>query len=236
MIERAKSEEERVSLLRRIVTTQEDERGRIARDMHDQLGQRLTALRLKIASLKDYCGGDEELRERVLHLEAIGARLDAEVSFLAWELRPRALDDLGLVTAVENFVNEWSLHFDIKAQFHSNGVMKHRLEPEIETNLYRITQEALNNVFKHSKATNVSVILERRGDEIILVVEDNGIGFDALDPDVQPGSHGLGIVGMRERAAIIGGTVEIESAKEAGTTIFVRVPAKFAPTGSTDGK
>ncbi|MEP7213654.1 MAG: PAS domain S-box protein [Acidobacteriota bacterium] len=227
-IERVKSEEERVGLLRRIVTSQEDERGRIARDIHDQLGQRLTALRLKIASLKDYCGDDEELCDRVLHLEAIGARLDAEVSFLAWELRPRALDDLGLVTAVENFVSEWALHFDIAAQFHSNGVLKHRLESEIETNLYRITQEALNNVFKHSKAKNVSVILERRDDEIILVVEDNGIGFEPCDREVQRGGHGLGLVGMRERAAIIGGTVEIESAKEAGTTIFVRVPAKFA--------
>lgn len=234
--ERLKAEEERVGLLRKIVTSQEDERGRIARDMHDQLGQRLTALRLKIASLKDYCGDDdEELRDRVRHLEAIGARLDAEVSFLAWELRPRALDDLGLVTAVENFVSEWSLHFDIAAEFHSTGVLQQRLEPEIETNLYRITQEALNNVFKHSNATNVSVILERRGTEMILVVEDNGAGFELSGTEAHPSCHGLGLVGMRERAAIIGGRIEIESAKGAGTTIFVTVPAKFAQRGGADG-
>src|SRR5829696_2637251 len=235
VMERAKSEEARVGLLRKIVTTQEDERGRIARDMHDQLGQRLTALRLEIASLKDHCGKDNDLYQRVEHLEAIGARLDAEVSFLAWELRPRALDDLGLVTAVENFVNEWSHHFEVAAEFHSTGVTKHRLDPEIETNLYRIAQEALNNVFKHSKATNASVILERRGQEIILVIEDNGHGFDVGEMNGQSGGRGLGLVGMQERAAIVGGTVEVESTIDAGTTIFVKVPAKFTSNGVSNG-
>jgi PAS domain S-box-containing protein len=238
--ERVKSEEARVGLLRRIVTTQEDERGRIARDLHDQLGQRLTALRLKIASLRSVCGENEELHKRVENLEAIGARLDAEVSFLAWELRPRALDDLGLATAVENFVTEWSNHFDIPAEFHSTGLTEQRFEPEIETNLYRITQEALNNVFKHAKATNASVILERRGDEVILVVEDNGKGFEAdargsnmLDSHT---GRGLGLVGMSERAAIVGGSLEIESSEGSGTTVFVRVPARYADSGGANGK
>jgi PAS domain S-box-containing protein len=233
--ERAKSEEERVALLRRIVTAQEDERGRIARDLHDQLGQRLTALRLEIASLRDACGNDRELSRRVAHLEALGERLDAEASFLAWELRPRALDDLGLVTAVENFVNEWSHHFQIAAEFHSTRVRDHRFDPEIETNLYRIAQESLNNVYKHSKATNASVILEKRGDELILVVEDNGRGFEISERNGPTPGRGLGIVGMRERAAIVGGTVEVESTVGSGTTIYVKVPAKFAADESNNG-
>ena len=236
VLERTRSEHERVALLRRIVTTQEDERGRIARDLHDQLGQRLTALRLKIASLKDACALDKELHARVRHIEQIGARLDSEVSFLAWELRPRALDDLGLVSAVESFIGEWSHHFDIPAEFHSRGVAGKRLEPEIETNLYRITQEALNNISKHAQASTASVILERRNSEIVLVVEDNGVGFDVSQVENGARSSGrLGLLGMNERAAISGGKIEIESAKGAGTTVFVRVPAKFATNGDHNG-
>jgi signal transduction histidine kinase len=236
VLERTRSEHERVALLRRIVTTQEDERGRIARDLHDQLGQRLTALRLKIASLKDACALDKELHARVRHIEQIGARLDSEVSFLAWELRPRALDDLGLVSAVESFVGEWSQHFDIPAEFHSRGVAGKRLEPEIETNLYRITQEALNNISKHAQASTANVILESRNNEIVLVVEDNGVGFDVSQVENGARSSGrLGLLGMNERAAISGGKIEIESAKGAGTTVFVRVPAKFATNGDHNG-
>ena len=236
VLERTRSEHERVALLRRIVTTQEDERGRIARDLHDQLGQRLTALRLKIASLKDACALDKELHARVRHIEQIGARLDSEVSFLAWELRPRALDDLGLVSAVESFIGEWSHHFDIPAEFHSRGVAGKRLEPEIETNLYRITQEALNNISKHAQASTANVILESRNNEIVLVVEDNGVGFDVSQVENGTRSSGrLGLLGMNERAAISGGKIEIESAKGAGTTVFVRVPAKFATNGDHNG-
>lgn len=226
--ESARAEEERVRLLRKIVTTQEDERGRIARDLHDQLGQRLTALRLKIASLKDQCGDNKELSKRVADLEALGSGIDSEVSFLAWELRPRVLDDFGLVSAVENFINEWSHHFDLPAEFHTAGLRNKRLEQEIETNLYRITQEALNNISKHAGASNASVLLERRGREVVLIIEDNGVGFDVEEKYQADGKAGsLGLIGMRERAAIVGGTIEVESAKGAGTKVFVTVPAKF---------
>ena len=139
------------------------------------------------------------------------------------------------MTAVENFVNEWSHHFGISAEFHSSGVKTNRLEPEIETNLYPVVQEALNNVFKHSNAKNASVILERRAAEIILVVEDNGSGFEVTEINEPAPGRGLGIVGMRERAAIVGGTVEVESTPGTGTTIFVKVPAKFTSEVNGNG-
>lgn len=236
MTERVKAEEKSVGLLRKIVTAQEEERGRIARDLHDQLGQRLTALRLNIASLKDACADEPELISRVQNVDELGAKLDRDVNFLAWELRPRALDDLGLVSAVENFAREWSQHFDFAADFHSNGLAGNRLNHDIETNLYRITQEALNNIFKHSQATSVSVILEKRGKEVVLVVEDNGVGFDTTNIGIERTSgRGLGLIGMRERAAIVGGAIEIESTPGGGTTVFVRVPANFADKGVQDG-
>ena len=236
ILDRVKAEAESVGLLRKIVTTQEDERGRIARDLHDQLGQRLTALRLNIASLRDACGDNAEMCSRVDSLEELGARLDADVNFLAWELRPRVLDDLGLVSAVESFVREWSQHFSIPADFHSSGLFEKRLDHEIETNLYRITQEALNNIFKHARPTSVSVLLERRGREVVLVVEDNGVGFDTSNTQTDRESgRGLGLIGMSERAAIVGGRLEVESARGEGTTIFVRVPAKFTNKGKRNG-
>jgi signal transduction histidine kinase len=111
-----------------------------------------------------------------------------------------------------------------------------RLEPEIETNLYRITQEALNNISKHAQASTANVILESRNNEIVLVVEDNGVGFDVSQVENGARSSGrLGLLGMNERAAISGGKIEIESAKGAGTTVFVRVPAKFATNGDHNG-
>jgi two-component system CheB/CheR fusion protein len=232
IVERKRAEEERVGLLRKIVTTQEDERSRIARDMHDQLGQRLTALRLKIASLKEICANNEELSARIERLGEIGAGLDAEVSFLAWELRPAVLDDLGLVVAADNYVTEWSKHFEIPAEFQSTGLKKTRLDPETETNLYRIIQEALNNTYKHAKASRASVLLEKRQKSVVLIIEDNGIGFDPNKKRrVTKSGRGLGLIGIRERAAIVSGTVEIESTPGNGTTIYVRVPFQRAAGG-----
>jgi PAS domain S-box-containing protein len=232
IVERKRAEEERVGLLRKIVTTQEDERSRIARDMHDTLGQRLTALRLKIASLKESCADDKELCARVERLAEIGAGLDAEVSFLAWELRPAVLDDLGLVVAADNYVTEWSKHFEIPAEFQSTGLKKTRLDPETETNLYRITQEALNNIYKHAKASRASVLLEKRQKSVVLIIEDDGVGFDPNKKQrVTKSGRGLGLIGIRERAAIVSGSVEIESTPGKGTTIYVRVPFQRASGG-----
>ena len=223
--DRETAEKQRTDLLQRLVTSQELERRRIARDLHDQLGQRLTALRLKIASLKEFSVDDERFSVRVGRLQQISERLDSEVSFLAWELRPTALDDLGLVDAVGAFVNEWSRHYEIRAEFHSTGLGKERVDRETETHLYRITQEALNNILKHAKAQNVTVLLERRGNGLTLIIEDDGVGFDSEAKRTRSKSgSGLGLVGMQERASLIGGEAEIETGIGKGTTIYVRIP------------
>jgi signal transduction histidine kinase len=223
--ERKAAEKEKIDLLRKVVTSQEEERQRIARDLHDQLGQRLTALRLKIASLSDFVADDKEVSNRVARLQEIAERLDTEVSFLAWELRPSALDDLGLVEALRAFVKEWSRHYETAADFHANAVLGKRMRREAETHLYRIAQEALNNIVKHSKATEVTVLLERQDTNLILIIEDNGSGFDVSNQTrMHRSGRGLGLIGMSERASLIGGEVEIESGIGKGTTIFVRVP------------
>jgi two-component system CheB/CheR fusion protein len=211
-------------LLHRLVTAQEDERSRIARDLHDHLGQQLTALRLVIErhrESKHAAETDEEL-ERAL---ALAAQIDSEVDFLAWELRPAVLDDLGLSAALPRFLKEWSAHYGIAADFQTSGTVPARLSAEAETTLYRVAQEALNNVVKHAHATRVDVVLEANGPEIALVIEDNGVGFDAAAAEkADKPASGIGLIGMRERAALIGGTLQVESAPGRGTTIYLRYP------------
>lgn len=223
--DRKTAESIRIDLLQRLITGQEDERRRIARDIHDQLGQRLTALRLKIASLREMCAENPELHARATRLQEIAEMLDSEVSFLAWQLRPTALDELGLSDAVNTYVKEWSRHYGIPARFHPAGLAALKLDRDLETHLYRITQEALHNVVKHADAAEVNVLLERSGENIVLIVEDNGVGFSGVEKERVPKSRkGLGIKGMNERAVLIGGSLEIESAPGSGTTVYIRAP------------
>lgn len=220
---------ERVRLLQQIVKTQEDERKRIARDMHDHLGQRLVALRLKLETLREMCDGDALLCEMVDGIQRIANLIDSDVDFISRELRPTVLDDLGLKVALNNYVAEWSEHFNIPAEFHAQGLQDKRLPADIETHLYRLTQEALNNAAKHSGATKVDVLIENRDHTVILIIEDNGQGFEVNEMKMSQ-SKGLGLVGMRERAALMGGTLEIETSKGNGTTIFARIPLKTSDT------
>jgi PAS domain S-box-containing protein len=227
--ERERAERARVELLARLVFAQEDERRRIAREMHDQFGEQLTALGHGIGLLKDACHAEEGLRDQVAALAAIAQQLDRDVDHLVWELRPTALDDLGLRAALTNYVQDWSRRVSIPAQLHTSGLMDDRLPSEIETTLFRIAQEALTNIAKHSHAKNVEVILERRGDAVLLIIEDDGVGFDSSDADA--GGQGFGLIGMHERAALVGATLQIESAVGKGTTIFLRTSAS-APAAS----
>ncbi|MFN2502370.1 MAG: PAS domain S-box protein [Pyrinomonadaceae bacterium] len=225
MEERQTAEKQRIDLLQQVVTTQENERRRIARDLHDQLGQRLTGLRLKIASLKTDVATDDKVLERVQGIEEIAAAVDTEVGFLVWELRPASLDEHGLVSAVKSFVEDWSRHYQTEADFMTNGLRTPRFDKDIETQLYRIVQEGLNNIVKHAQASRVSVLLKCDGDDLKLIIEDNGVGFDpATKGASREVGRGLGLIGMGERAMLVGGDVQVESEPGAGTTIFVRVP------------
>lgn len=225
---RTESEKLRVALLRKIVKTQEDERKRIARDIHDHIGQGMTGLQLKLEILLDKYEKESELAAELAQVKSIANQIDSEVDFLAWELRPAVLDDLGLSAAMKKFVHDWSKHFNIPAEFHQIGLDGKHLLPEIEINLYRIGQEALNNISKHAQASNVSAILERRDGTVSLIIEDDGKGFEPSKKAVMTGDdRGMGLLGMKERAELVGGKFEIESSVGNGTTIYARVPARF---------
>jgi signal transduction histidine kinase len=206
-----------VKLLRTVVTAQEDERSRIARNLHDQLGQRLTALRLSLERLESndaQAATTGAVDEALAMVQAI----DAEVGFLAWELRPAILDHLGLAVALPRYIQEWSEHYRVEGNY--SGTLLQKLPGEVEIALYRIVQEALTNVAKHAHATRADVLLETRGDTVVLVVEDDGVGFDVEHSDTS--ERGIGVMGMRERAELIGAEFQLESRPGGGTSVYVR--------------
>jgi len=227
--ERRRAEDERRQLLRRLMAAQEEERKRLALQLHDQLGQDVSALSLKLSRLKDRHGNQADLAEQLDTLKEIAKQLSDDIDFLVWELRPTSLSDLGLVVALSNYVESWSRHFDVPAELHTAGMEKDRLTDEIETVLYRIEQEELTNIAKHAGATRVSILLERRPDRVSLIVEDNGVGFDeARASDTQ--RKGVGLIGIRERLMLVGGALEIESEPGEGVTLAVRIPAPHVPS------
>ena len=227
--ERREANQQIRSLLRRLITVQEDERRRIARDLHDQLGQEVVGLRLRLSGILA-TATDTSLRTRLEDALRTLEKLDQTLDFHVWELRPAGLDDLGLVKTLSRFVQEWSREFGVAADFHSQGLEDIRIARDTEINLYRITQEALNNVLKHARASRVAVVLECRADQLVLVIEDDGVGFDREAAGAK--DRGIGLIGMQERAALIGGMLEIEATPGAGTTVFVRAPLTKGPGGA----
>jgi PAS domain S-box-containing protein len=221
IIERQQVEQDHFQLLTRLVLAQEDERRRIARELHDQLGQQLTALRLTLEMLKQPSMEHSDVRVQVETLEALALQLDQDVAFRIWELRPSGLHN-GLPAALTSHVSTWSKHFGIPAQLHASPSTEERLASDLETAMYRLAQEALNNVAKHSRATHVDIVLERSADFLSLIIEDNGVGFDLSSPETL--AQGVGLIGMRERAALIGADLQVESTLGVGTTIIVRLP------------
>lgn len=212
---------------RRISTVQEAERRRLSRDLHDHTGQQLTGLRLKLENVKESIEKHApQLTPKLQDLCEEALRMDRDISLLAWELRPESLDEHGLADTLASFVREWSLTHGVNAEFHAIEA-NIRMRPEVETNLYRIVQEALNNILKYANATDVTVTLDCTGSQAKVVIEDNGIGFnpDEFGPEHNSGGGGLGLIGMQERAALLGGRVEIESSPGKGTSVFARVPA-----------
>jgi len=223
MESRQRIEHERVELLTRLVVAQEEERRHLARELHDQLGQQLTALRLTLEALNAQSVDRPELRAQVETLQQLARQLDEDVAFRVRGLRSTLLETGGLASAVREYVSAWSKHFDIVVNVYVSPSFEERVTKEIEATLYRLVQEALNNVIKHARADHVDIALERNSEGITLIIEDDGVGFD---PSRTPtGSHGFGLLGMRERAALVGADLEIESTAGHGTTVFVRVPA-----------
>jgi PAS domain S-box-containing protein len=220
--------EERVkALLDRLVDVQEQQRRRLALNLHNQLGQQLTALRLALDALRNAPLDSAEAQHRFEFIDEIVTQLDTDVDLLAWELRPPALDEVGLDAALREFLRQWAQNKGLTVDLHvaiGDGV---RLPPDVESHLYRIVQEALNNVAKHAKAKHASVMLERRADEVTLIVEDDGRGFD-VESTRRKRHGGIGLAGMQERAASVGGELQLESSAGNGTTLFVRLPIRPA--------
>ena len=220
--ERVAAEARIKALLERLVTAQEEERRRIARNLHDHLGQQLTALRLTLSSIKEDAAAPP-IRERIAIVEEMVLKLDRDVDLLAWDLRPATLDDLGLAAALTELVRQWTTLTSVPAEVHCTVDL--HLPGDVESNVYRIVQEALNNIAKHAAATQVSVLIEQRGSEAAITIEDDGRGFDPDRALEAHGRHaGMGLIGMQERASLIDGDVQIESSPGDGTTIFVRIP------------
>jgi PAS domain S-box-containing protein len=222
---RERAEADRRELQQQLTTAQEDERRRIARELHDQMGQHLTALGLGLKVVKDATPDSSPMRDRLEGLQALTDLIGREVHQLALRLRPTALDDLGLQAALANYAEGWSERSGIEVDFHGAGLDGVRLPALIETALYRVVQEALTNVLKHSAARRVSVVLQRSPGQAVAVVEDDGRGFDVdSDPATGTAERRLGLLGMRERVALVGGTLTVESDVGRGTTVIARVP------------
>jgi signal transduction histidine kinase len=222
--EQRRSEMLRRQLMERGIDLQEEERKRIARELHDQTSQRLTSVLMTLGVLGE-AQSLEETQTHVSELRAEVARTLEEVHDLALELRPRLLDDLGLEAALRHYLGEFRDRFRIPTDLQVVGLDGRRLPARVETALYRVAQQALVNVARHAHAESVGVLLEDRGSLVVLIVEDDGVGFDVQEV---MGSHvlqtNLGLYGMRERASLLGGTLTIESSPGGGTSLFVEVP------------
>jgi two-component system, NarL family, sensor histidine kinase DevS len=203
--------------LRRVVSGQEVERRRLARELHDETGQALTSILLGLKAVED-APDAEAMRGAAAELRELVVATLQDVRRLAVELRPKVLDDFGLVAAVERLVETVSERSGIEIHLEA-GLGPDRLPEQVETTLYRLIQEALTNVIKHAQARTASVLLVRRAGSVTAVVEDDGVGFDidAGRPD------GLGLPGMQERIRLLEGTLRVESSST-GTTIAAEVP------------
>jgi PAS domain S-box-containing protein len=208
------------TLSRRLVEIQESERRYVARELHDEAGQALTSLMVGLRLLEREAQRPEAVVAGVAELKRMVDGVLENLHRLAMDLRPASLDHLGLVAALRQYAEAVSDQHGLVVQFETVG-FHDRLPSDVESSIYRMVQEALTNVIRHARATRVDVLLEQRDDKLIVIVEDNGVGFDPLAA-MQNGR--LGLFGVRERAEMLGGRLVLESAAGAGTTLLVEVP------------
>ena len=224
---RRSAEEERITLLRRFVRLQEEERRHISQELHDQCGQEIIALQLGMKRAIDIATIENQNEANACFQEVneILDRLSQVIHDLAFDLRPPSLDELGLRTAIGSFLELWRQRVKITVDFECRNWEEQRLVSETSLTLYRVLQESLNNVAKHSGSRHVSIVLEMQRDSAVEIVEDQGIGFEVdASADNSMVRQPLGLLGMKERLASVGGSLEIESVAGKGTTLFARVP------------
>ncbi|MDF2922386.1 MAG: integral rane sensor signal transduction histidine kinase [Paenibacillaceae bacterium] len=217
-------EEVRLKLLDKVIRAQEEERKRIARELHDETSQSLTSILLGLSMLADK-KTEQARSDHIRGLRSLVQETLEEVHDLAWQLRPSVLDKYGLSTALERYLEQFKTKYPIDADLCMIGLEGQRLKSEVEISVYRIVQEALTNVARYAKANNVSVIVNRMQGTLSVIVEDDGEGFDAEQVLArEPSRSNLGLRGMQERALLLNGTLTIESERGVGTTIFVHIP------------
>jgi signal transduction histidine kinase len=204
--------------LRRVVAAQELERRRLSRELHDETGQTLTSILLGLRAIEE-APESAEARAEAERLSELVTQALQDVRRLAVELRPKVLDDFGLVPALRRLGAGFGEQTGLRVEVES-FLGDERLPSDVETALYRIVQESLTNVVKHARASSVSVLVTRKNDSVIAVIEDDGRGFDAHARHDQ----GLGLVGMEERVALLNGRLHVESSEGAGTTVVAEVP------------
>jgi signal transduction histidine kinase len=209
------------ALSHRLMEVQEEERIHLSRELHDESGQVLAGLMMNLGLLERDAESPALVRSHAAELKRIASEVLDNLHSLAVKLRPASLDHLGLVTALEQYIQEFNRQYQLDVQFETVGIDESRLPVELESALFRIVQESLTNVVLHAHATQVDVLLNRRNGVVVLTVEDNGIGFN---PNQPVNEARLGLFGMRERVEMLSGKLIIESAPGKGTMISVEVP------------
>jgi signal transduction histidine kinase len=213
-------------LFERLISTQEDERRRLARELHDETGQALTAMLLHLKTLHEEDDLDI-IHDRVNGLRYLANKTLEEVRRLAMDLRPTVLDDLGLIPAIRWIVEESNLHSGMQAVFHAPATLE-RLPADVETVLYRAAQEGLTNILRHAKAENASVTLEYDGRTIWMKIIDDGKGFDPRRVD----NSRVGLIGMQERVHTLKGSLVVDSFPGSGTRLLIEIPCREVEEGS----
>jgi signal transduction histidine kinase len=212
----------------RLMEAQEKERAHLARELHDEVGQALTAVNINLAEIEKRLGPnvDPLIGKRLGETRALTEQTSERISALALDLRPSLLDDLGLVSTLRWYVSRYSERLGIQVEVEMVD-LERRIDPAVETALYRIVQEALTNVARHACATRVRLHLERKVSSVIATIKDNGRGFDPKElTGRHPSERGAGLVGMQERIGLLGGRYHIQSEPGEGTQLSVEIPLR----------
>lgn len=222
----AQKETARQQLLRKVISAGEEERKRIARELHDQTGQALTSQIAGLSALENQ-SADEGLRRRLAELRQQAEQTLTEVHDLSVTLRPSVLDDVGLVAALQRHCRTFAKRFGAQATCADIGMDARRLPAEVELTIYRVVQEALSNAVRHGRAARVNVLVQRSPTGVLATIQDNGCGFDARDwqKRCMEGNH-LGLLGIEERVTLLGGSFCVESEPGMGVTIYADIPVK----------
>lgn len=220
----------RTEMLARTISAQENERRRIARDLHDEVGQSLTSLLVGLRNVSD-SESLEAVRSRVQPLREVASTVLEDIKRLARGLRPSVLDDLGLTPALERLIQDFVKTYGVDVSLEISGLSDSRLPEQHEVTVYRIVQESLTNIAKHAQAATANVAIQRLGDQLRIAIQDDGRGFVVATAKQMISEGHLGLTGMQERAALLGGWLTIQSQPGQGTHTVSELPL---PKGTVD--